>query len=308
MNGQVEIVEGGDWSRAAAQLLMNAWPRPVLEYTEAGLRWQMEFPGRGRMAGIWHQGQLIALGADTPRRVRWANQEQSLRILSFVAVEPQWRGRGLAAAIYRGLLAGLDSPVLTFALRDSAGARLIENLYPEMGFHLTKLEPCVVLGQLPRRWDEAWQVTEIEAEQWRPASAADVLAMAPDQKEREHWARDPRQGCFVQARHQTSGESVFAWVVISRVLQASGEVSQAVSLECVTGGPGGTGALGAIAAWANRWQGGEGVVRAANLSCWDLQELRQLGWRQISTPFDSWLATPPGKTPAAPRASLAPVT
>lgn len=256
--------------------------------------WQTTFPGAGRIMGIRRGGVLVAMGADTPRRMSLGKEVLQVRVVSFIAVDPAWRGQGLAELVYRGLLEGIKEPVLTFAIEASPGQRLIEKMYPEMGFQLQRLAASPVMGKLPQGKQSEWEVEVRERGPWVEAGAKDVLMPAPNEVEQAHWIRDPRRCCLVRIKNRRSGEEAAAAVAVSRVLQASGEVSESATLEWLAAERGALEGLGALADWAANWYGKPGVVKAANLSCWSREELRQQGWRQISGGFSVWVAAPKG--------------
>lgn len=294
MPEQLEAIYGEVSNREAAELLNRAWPRPAMEYSEAYIDWQMNFPGAGRIMGIRSGGALVAMGADTPRRMSLGTEVLQVRIVSFIAVDPAWRGQGLAEEVYRGLLEGIQEPVLTFAMEASAGQRLIEKMYPKMGFQLQRVASCPVMGKLPQGAQSEWEVKERELGLWVEAGAKDVLMAAPNEVEQEHWMRDPRRCCLMRLKNRRTGEEAAAAVAVSRVLQASGEVTESVTVEWVAAEHGALEGLGALADWAAHWYGKPGAVKAANLSCWSREELRLQGWRQISGGFSVWVAAPKG--------------
>jgi GNAT superfamily N-acetyltransferase len=209
---RVDLVDPTAFAETASWLLREAGLPPRARYTPEYLRWQLTFPGPAPplAAAVRGGAGLAGFAAVTPRAVRFRGERSHVYVLSFVVVDPAWRGRGVAARLYAVLLdavrqAGL--PVVTFAVAGSPGHRMLLRAYEAGGFVLRPLGSYAVHGLTPGPRPEAspWRVTAAADLTPLPRAAeacADpgVLWSAPEAEELSHYARDPRGRGLVVAR------------------------------------------------------------------------------------------------------------
>jgi GNAT superfamily N-acetyltransferase len=287
-------------SADASALLELAWPAPALRYTPEGLLWQSNFPEAGPWVSLRDES-IYAFGGATRRRVLLPNGDRlNVPLLSFIAVAPERRGQGHARHVYRELLQGLEGPILTFALAASAGADLIERVYPEAGYCLHPLASCAIYARMTGKAQNPPGWTLETLGQTPPSQAwPGVLVSDPSREEWEHWHLDPRPhagflasgSCADGERHEVwfwlveqqvrTGQGIRSqWIVETWGGSASPEAHQAAWQTLVCSLSAGNAALPPIP-----------VLQANNLTALSPDLLRLGGWRQIGSPFQSWIAT-----------------
>lgn len=141
-----------------ADLLALAYPAGSLRMDRQYLEWALgdEPDSRGTALGVvgGPPDAPVGFAGACPARLQTDGWSGSAHIVSFVAVAPEVQGQHLARRMYERLLGELareyDALVLTFARAGTAGAHLIETVYPALGWHGTALEPMLSWG-IPRR-------------------------------------------------------------------------------------------------------------------------------------------------------------
>lgn len=283
-----------------AALLERAWSVPSLHYTPEFIAWQMSFPGSPPFVGFRaDRGELVACGGASFRQAILPDDASGapffLALISFVAVDPQWRGRGLAREVYRKLLTDIEVPVLTFALQNSPGAKLIESVYAGLGFDLHSLALCRIYARSAVVDPGGWNLGAVEILPTRPKQLpAGGLYSFPSPAEWAHQQKDPRPHVLCRW-----GDAV-AWICAQEVRGVTGIHRQAF-LEstwgmCAEDLP----SLAGFCALQGAACGESNLLQAGNLSFLPAEDLRRGGWRQISIPFSSWWAMRKGTKQLAP--------
>jgi GNAT superfamily N-acetyltransferase len=308
---EFQLVPGPQFSPQASAVLTAAWAAPALHYTPEYLRWQMSFPGPGPApaAAAFVDSKPAGFAASTHRRLRHGPEIIDALLVSFVAVHPDFRGRGIAAGLYRTLLAAIAAtrlPVVTFAQPGSAGQRAIERAYPEAGFQLRSLGSYPGFACVPRASHEARWVCVESTPLDRSSVAAAVEACATDQRlfwsapsdeQWRHYREDPRPRTLFSL-NSANGELGVAWVVQAAYMTAQGVNSVAI-IDCAWLNRGRPELLAGLASAVMQTSTAASVVNAPNLAGFDAKLLRQAGFRQVAPGFQGYCATAPG-TPLLP--------
>lgn len=135
----VATVDPLAFAAGASALLREAWTPPGLLYSPEYLGWQFVSPGDTRaLAAAAFDGDVpVGFAAAVPRRLRLGEKRGDALVLSFVAVRPGYRGRGVAAAVYAALLdaAGQTGrPVLAYAQPGTPGRHVLLKAFEAAGY------------------------------------------------------------------------------------------------------------------------------------------------------------------------------
>jgi len=297
-----DLVDGPAHASEAAGILGAAWPPPALLYTPDYISWQLSFPGdpRAKAAVIASlDGRAVGFAAATPRTVSIGPHREQVAVVSFVAVHPDARGRGVARGLYSRLLEQLrrsETNVVTFAQPDSAGDRLIRECYPHAGFQLIPFGAWHVMASAGRIQPEGYLVRPNDAPCAAPQMADDTWAWSsPEPSLLRHYQRDPRQRRWLELYVGDGIEARIvgaAWAVNVAYLSAAGEHS-VPTLELIWLAREHSLGLAALAFAAQRlWTDAPSpVVIASNLSCFSPESLSRSGFRATPTRFAGYLAT-----------------
>src|SRR5262245_46701963 len=208
----------------AARILREAWEPPSIDYDAPYLEWQFTFPSNlPRLGVVARDGEVVAgFAAATPRTVRIGQWTGQALVVSFVAVGPPWRGRGTAALLYDALLSRvreLRVPVVTFAEHGSGGERAIAKAYSRAGFARQELEPCEPYACVVRSTatSEAHTVAPSALVTTTHSGSEAGVCLSGDAAQLEHFARDPRQRCFITVADGGGDRSIGALAVASRM-------------------------------------------------------------------------------------------
>jgi GNAT superfamily N-acetyltransferase len=323
---EYRLVEGAAFRRPASELLRSVWRPPALFYSAEYLEWQLSFPGPFPAPAVAAFDGLTLAGfaASMHRRVRYGSAAMDALVVSFVSVHPDFRNRGIAAHLYAHLLGAIGErgvPAITYAQAASAGERAIERSYPRAGFVLHSFGAFPVYGFLVR--------SETDAQAWVPATAGEELAILrslingvnggvdggiagegricsdPSEAQIAHYLRDPR-GRHLLVERNGDGDAIgAAWVVQVEHTGANGTHS-VITIDCVWLSRGQARVLPGLAAAAARlWSEPSSqpgwhermTVQASSLGGFDPQAARQVGFRQIATPFQGYVAVSSARHP-----------
>ena len=309
---EFHLLPGPEFAPEASAILTAAWPAPALHYTSAYLRWQMSFPGPGPApaAAAFVDSNPAGFAASTHRRLRLGSEVIDVLLVSFVAVHPDFRNRGIAAGLYRTLLAAIVAtrlPVITFAQAGSAGQRAIERAYPEAGFQLRPLGAYPGFACAPRlshqtQWESEESASAVNAS---VAIAVDACATdrsllwsAPSDAQWRHYQRDPRPRALLSL-NSGNDEPAAAWAVQTAYVTAQG-VDSVAMIDCAWLNRGRPDLLPGLATAVARISPAATVVNAPSLAAFDPKQLRHAGFRQVGAGFHGYCATPPGAIPLPP--------
>lgn len=239
----IERVDPASVAEEASLVLREAFPAPALHYTADYLRWQLGFPGARARAALAREGDEPAgfVGL-TPRRFKWRGVETDGHVLSFVAVRPQFRGRGLAGELYAEILrdvrdAGLPTVVFVeahspaaqhvlFKAVERAGVRMKRlGQHENHGFVLRAGAAPLAASATPVL-DPAPVLDAIAA-----CSAERVLWAAPDRAQLEHHLRDPRPRKLLVVEEQ--GRTVGAASVLLAEITAGQGLERVPTVDAV---------------------------------------------------------------------------
>jgi GNAT superfamily N-acetyltransferase len=305
---QCRIVDGAAFAWPASELLQRVWRPPALFYSPEYVQWQLSFPGPFTPPAVaaFEGSTLAGFATSMHRRVRYAAAVYDVLVVSFVGVDPDFRNRGIASGLYAHLLAAIAErgiPVITYAQKGSAGERVIERSYPSAGFVLHSFGALPVFGFLVR--------AETDAQGWVTASAGeepailhnlinsaagweDQICSEPSAAQVEHYLRDPRGRRLLVQRNGGGHITGAAWTVRVEHTSANGRHS-AIAIDGGWLRPEQACTLPALAAAAARLWSEPGpqqpvTVQASGIGGVDAQAARQVGFRQIATPFQGYVA------------------
>lgn len=240
---QLERVDVTSVAEEASLVLREAWAAPVLHYTADYLRWQLGFPGTPAPCVLAREGGEPAgfIGL-APRRFRFRGAETDGYVLSFVAVRPAFRGRGLAGELYAELLGGLRAtglPSAVFIEAHAPAARhVLLKAVERLGFQVKPLGQHVNYGFLARAKAALPAATVVEAERVEDAldpiaacGARDTLWSAPGRAQLEHALRDPRPRKLLLI--QDGGRTVGAALVFLAEIVAVKGIEQVATIDTV---------------------------------------------------------------------------
>jgi len=308
MGVQFRLIDGAGFAAEASALLSAAWPEPALRYAPEYLAWQLSFPAPFNVPAVaaFCDSRPVGFAAMTTRRVRYRALSIDAALVSFVAVDPDYRNQGLAAGLYRTLLSEigkLDAPVLTFAQPGTGGLRAIERAYPEAGFALEPLGSYPVYGCLarPATSVERWRpIDQTEHGPWlRRALTAcgtenGIIWSDPSDQQLEHYRRDPRRRMLLVSQEEDGGIAGAAWIVEVEYVTRAG-LDRVSTIDCVwlpRDRPELLPSLAAAAAraWPQTDPSRPPVVHAPSLFGFDAQALRKYGFRQVAAHFQCYAA------------------
>ena len=305
---EFHLVPGPQFAPQASAILTAAWAAPALHYTPEYLRWQMSFPGPVAAPAVAAFVDSVPAGfaGSTHRRLRHGPEVVDVLLVSFVAVHPDFRSRGIAAGLYRTLLAAIAAtrlPVITFAQPGSAGQRAIEKAYPEAGFELRSLGSYPGFACAPRAsQDTQWVCEESKAtlDVVVDACAPDrsLLWSAPTDAQWRHYMQDPRPRSLLSLNSSAS-EPAAAWAVQTAYVTAQG-VNSVAAIDCVWLNRARPDLLPGLASAVARISPAAAVVNAPSLAGFDPKLLRNAGFRQVGSGFQGYCATARGAAPLPP--------
>jgi len=303
---EFQLVPGPEFAPQASAILTAAWPAPALHYTPEYLGWQMSFPGPAAAPAVaaFVDSKPAGFAGSIHRRLRHGSDVIDVLLVSFVAVHPDFRNRGIAGGLYRTLLAaiaGTRLPVITFAQAGSAGQKAIERAYPEAGFELRSLGSYPGFACAPRASQETQWICEgtsaLDASS--VAVAVDMCAndrnllwSAPSDAQWSHCLQDPRARRLFSLK-SSDGELAAAWMVQTEYTTAQG-VSSVAGIDCVWLNRTRPDLLPGLAAAVARVSSAATVVNAPSLAGFDPKRLRQAGFRQVGAGFHGYCATASG--------------
>jgi GNAT superfamily N-acetyltransferase len=304
----IESVDGCEFAAQAAGILHQAWPPPALRYTPEYLRWQLSFPGAVQFPAVaaFEGSKPVGFAAITARRFRLGSIQWNSGILSFVAVLPIFRGKGIAGQLYQRLLSVIKDmavPVLVFVQARSAGERTLIRAVSSSECQLRPAGQYQLYGYLPRpnitidRDCYAVKAEETEAVRMLPrvvnhCATADLRTIwnDPSVAQIQHYIHDPRTRTLAVLKSHDEKPAGAAWIV-----QAEFEYSDYSQLittmesvfipwsrpECLVDV--------ARLASAEFMVGAQPVVTASNLVGFDSARLRMAGMRALpSVPFRAY--------------------
>jgi ribosomal protein S18 acetylase RimI-like enzyme len=308
MSLKVDLVDGTSFVAEASTILEQAWTVPSICYTPAYLRWQLSFPSAQRLPSVaaFDGDEPVGFAGVSGRRMRHGASQRDYGVVSFVAVRPQWRKRGIARELYRKLVAALrdvNIRVLTFGVPDSIGDLTLLNAYSEAKYSVRPIGVYRNYGFLARRdpLASAWDAEEATTAGLLPgiisacARNIGLIWSDPDGAQVEHYRADPRPRKLVILRRHSTGSIGAAWIVQGeyRGPLGAGPVTTVDSIWMPEPDVAALPALFHFAARAWPEQGGMPVVISApNLAGFDATAFRGIGLRETGGRFQGYLCTP----------------
>jgi GNAT superfamily N-acetyltransferase len=203
---EIESVGPLPFAEQAAQILREAWPRPVLHYTPSYLAWQWSFPGPAAQGFVAREaGEPVGVFSLFPRRLRFRGTVSDAFVASFLAVRPAFRGRGVSNQLYAALLlacraAGLPAVIYAEA-RSEAALRPLHGTSERLGVQVKKLGQYANHAFVPRARQGGAPTAAVAVETTdlglvlaaiAPCVSDATLWSLPGRAELAHYLRDPR--------------------------------------------------------------------------------------------------------------------
>jgi hypothetical protein len=301
MSTRIEIVDPLAFAKTASGILQASWKVPCLHYSADYLSWQFSFPGqlpnRAAIASI--DDRAVGCVAVTSRRFAVGGAPFSAYVLSFVAVDPVARGRGLAAQMYSKLLDIIktETPVMAFAEPGSIGEQLLLDAFAKASFQHRPLDACRGMGYVPRQQSQSTNGSALAAIAQNYQEFTTVLGRVGDQstlwnqptaEQWEHYRTDPRSRVMMLLRDRQHHPVGTAMAVAVEVLSPQG-LQRVPMLENVVLPNGPAEALVAAFHLAAQHCQVSSMVIAPNLSCLDSGLLRDARARAIGSTFNAHL-------------------
>lgn len=300
---KIERVNPANVVAEAGRVLRKAWAPPVLHYNDAYLAWQFAFPsGPSLGAAARQDGQLAALIAATPRRFRFRGAVSNGYVLSFLAVDPDFQGKGLAGKVYDEILRalrGTGRPSVVFVEAHSEPAqRVLFSSVKRVGLQLKKMGQYVNHGYMPGHEAPAGAAAAREAR-----STAEVLAVidacsegrvlwsAPDQARLEHYLKDPRGRKLLVAEEEGRVTGA-ALVMLSELTSKAGGIDRVTTVDALYVPEPTADRVGALfrgAAEAFAGQTTAPVVSAPNVAALPKEVVRAAKLRSTGAVYDAFI-------------------
>lgn len=301
MRTRVEIVDPLLAADSAARILRSAWSPPSLHYSSEYLKWQFTFPGDvpPKVALAFAENDAVGCIGVTPRRFLLAGTSITAYVLSFVAVEPAARGRGVAADLYSTLLETIPrhTPVIAFAEPEGIGEALLLRCFSLASFQHTQLRSCRAAGCLPRAGARPSPVSATESIAYLEYSSiyggvTDISTLwnAPSTAQWEHYLADPR-GRSAMVIRDAGDKLIGTAMAVGAQIVSAGGVQRVPMLESVCLAAPSADALRAAFAGAQKEGTLDAVVVASNLSHMDEHLPRSAGARALPSIFNAHLFT-----------------
>lgn len=283
----VHQVDADTSAAAAAALLRRAWVPPCVRYSDAYVRWHLSCPAAAAVMAS-DGSRPVGFVALLPRRVARDEGSASVYVLSFFAVDPDYRGAHIGLALASHAVAIADRPIIVYTQPGSRSARVLARAANTRGWiyrHLAELRTYAG-GPVARHAGVAVRNATVEeyiAAVTRSLSPGDAWRQ-PTPAEAAHSLADPRGACFAVAEHAGVIRGA-ALIVRAQLMTAAGD-EDVPALDSVHIDSEHAAVLGGFRAFALEWSGDSAVVTAANLHTIPAGAIRQAGFRATRSSFD----------------------
>ena len=281
---------------------------PGAEIHAQYLRWQLSFPGTLQYPAVaaFDGSKPVGFAAISARRFRLGSIQWNSGILSFVAVLPLFRGKGIAGQLYQRLLGAtkkMAMPVLIFVQARSPGERTLISAASSSECHLRQVGQYQLYGYLPRpntRIDKdcyAAKAEESEVIQTLPRAvnhcATDLHTIwnDPSDDQIQHYVHDPRTRTLAVLKSRGDELVGAAWIVQAEFEYSNGFqlVTTVESVFIPWGRPEYLVDILRLAS-AEPLDGQQQIVAASNLAGFDPAQLQVAGIRLMpSIPFHAYI-------------------
>jgi hypothetical protein len=229
---------------------------------------------------------------------------RDVALVSFVAVRPFCRRRGIAAGLYRhllGFIRQIGVPVITFAIAGSAGETILLRSYADAGFRVRSLGAypkyaCLIRHDAPpSNEDMEFRVCTGDPLGVLPdvvsscASDKGILWNDPAREQIQHYLQDPRPRVLLTARSPGSAAPQAAWSVRLDFRSAGGEDTVTAMDTVWLPRSGNTSELRKFASKAAVWNANpSSLISLPSLYGYEGNDLRRVGIRQTGMPFNGY--------------------
>lgn len=301
----IRPVEAPGAAQDASKLLNTAWKIPAIDYSPEYLTWQLSFPAPWPLpAAMAFSGfRPVGFAAASCRYLRFGSKQFPAAIVSFVCVDPEMQGRGIAAGLYDCLLSEIRSlgcPVMTWGAPGSAGQRILEQAYERNGYTVRPLGSYAVYAGMARRNEpnSVWQITQDPTPEALRDCLESCLLQDPEliwsdpheEQQHQHYQLDPRGRRVLMATHSDSGVSVAAYAFQAHLRTVKG-TEYVTTLDSVLAPRSCPEAVGVLLQAAGEvWSGP--IVTATSLHGFLPEHLRAGGIRQTAAGYKGYLCFP----------------
>ncbi|AKT43238.1 GNAT family N-acetyltransferase [Chondromyces crocatus] len=241
---EIERTDAVTLSEQSATVLREAWVPPVLNYSDEYLEWQLRFPGAPVIGVTARSGDDVGgFAAITPRRLKFRGEASLAYLLSFVAVRPAFRGRGVASKLYDELLDALKGsglPAVVYVDEHSPAAqRSLLGSAERVGMRVKHLGQYANHGFAPSHESERIPLIVRDAtDHGEVLSLIDackderVLWAAPDDALLDYYERDPRGRKLLVVEEEGVAVGA-ASVTLCEIMNTLGEVDRVTSVDSI---------------------------------------------------------------------------
>jgi hypothetical protein len=294
---RVEAVDLRGFAESASRVLRNAWEPPCLLYSPEYLHWQLSFPGASAAIGVaaFDGATPVGFFGATPRWMRHGQARIATHLMSFFAVEPDWRGPQ-TLALYARLIEEMQKtgwPVLTFVQPDSAAEQMLTWNFERAGFRIHPMGDYRTYGAVARQKPASLgvSVAEVDDDEFlavaRCCHDAETLWNDPDRHQLRHYRCDPRGRALVSVRDASGCPVGAAMLVLSETVAPQGPEFIPMIDSVFLAEPTAEVLIALIQFSRERWAGHatSPVVTAPNLRGIDPTILRAAGLRATPSAF-----------------------
>ena len=295
-------VEPGAHAFDAAALLRRSWTAPCLWYSDAYVKWQLTFPAAvpSRAVSASHGGRTIGFVALIPRQIATSNGLAVIYVMSFFAVDPDYRGAHIGSELARRIVEISDRPILTFTEPGARSERAFIQAATARGWTFRSLAALrTYAGSSAPQSEPSIAARQATIEEFLAATKTHrpttVALNQPTLEQARHYLCDPRGARFavVQSR---DGETLGAALIIrSEILTADG-AENVPSIDAVYIDRHHAAVLSALRTFALEQSPGSSIVTAPNLDVAPAAAVRQAGFRATRSAFNVAVLGDPAET------------
>lgn len=292
----IRPVEALPAAQTASELLNRAWKIPAIDYSPEYMEWQLSFPAPWPLpaAMAFLDSRPVGFAAATCRRIRLGSFATHAAVVSFVCVDPETRGQGIASGLYDCLLseiARLNCPIVTWGAPSSQGQRILVKAYERNHFAVQPLGSYAVYAGMAGRNDSlaGWTVKEGGDLSAVQIGDRNLLWGDPAPEQVQHYERDPRGRKLLVATHENSMAAAYVFRAHLRTLKGTELVTTLESVFAPRTKPEAVAVL--LEAASRLWPSESPIVTATNLHGFTPESLRAFGIRQTGSGYAGYLCT-----------------
>jgi hypothetical protein len=284
-------VDPKTYAADAAALLRRAWTPPCVRYSDAYVKWQLTVPAPvpARAVLAMDGPRVVGVVALIPRRIASGAGTAVIYVLTFLAVDADYRGAHIGSALASHVLDIADRPVVTYTEPGSRSESVLAAAARARGWIHRHMATLRTYAGGPGRGSDMVAAREATAEEFVAAVTQVGVAATgwsqPNHKQAAHYLSDPRGACFAVAHGRGGATLGAALIVRAQLLTASG-AEDVPSLESVHLHENRAEVLSAFRALAIDRSGGASLVTAPSLHTVPPDAIRHAGFRATRSAFN----------------------